>query len=293
MLSSNNKRKNSSPKPASMAKKQIVQSQPIATSSDAPHTEIVQMAPMFDSIQPLVECFNNMNKTICEKLDKIINLMEHPKNDTNFTSNIIESTVSEIAKGQHNIVSKLAELKSARNDSYFKMVMNEKRSEVYAEGLAANPLKVPRKLHETINRSDDPNIVELKKNMTIKRVENEIQKLTIHRTIHENKVKKIEEQAINLISELEDAAYQTTLKEKWDSITSFASEGIVNKWIQRANFLRSDQHMVALGTGGPAHYQNNFPKLSNQSASVNQPSTSSKNWQGHQRPTTRNKTSRF
>lgn len=289
----NNKRKGGSPVPGSTAKKQNVHSQPQPTSSNATTNSNVQSAETSAQIEPIVSCLNNMSKTICEKLDKIIHLMENTNVQRQIPTNIIETTVNDITIGQSSIVSKLAELKSARNDSYFKLIMNEKRAEVYNEGLAANPQRVPRKLHEAINRSDNPNINELKKDMTIKRVESEIQKLTIHKTIHENKVKKLEEQAKSMISNLEDAVYQTTMKEKWDNMISLASQATVNKWSQRANFLRSEHHMVVLGEGGQTHYNNHFPRLPPGPSQKPTQSSLSKNWQGPHRPTTRNKTSRF
>lgn len=216
------------------------------------------------SISELVGALNNFINTFSNKIDCLINAVEklHPS----YSCSLMDTAPVEItpafqakAKSEKAIVDALCDLKNQRYVSVDKMLMNNCHAEVYTAGLSANEKKVPRKHCEKLLRHDTDAIKAVKIKQTIQNVEAEIEKLNIHKGVHENKVRKFDNKAEEIITSIEQETLRNKLQNGWSMLTSRNEQNLRKKWETKKAFVSSDNHMIRLGT---PMSENSFPRPS-------------------------------
>lgn len=199
----------------------------------------------------LAHAINNLKEVLTEKLDTIISLLKTRKN--------VPTTSESSQRNQqaNDTIDQLRNLKNARNSSVYKLSYNKTHCEIYSNGLNEHPTLVPKKLHEVINNRDSQDIQELKNRRTIRKVEDEIEMLRYHASIHESKVYSIDKKAEEILNIISNPEEKTRTSYKWRQLITMGQETIENKWKEKKIFLQSDKHMIALGTKlRPQMYRN-------------------------------------
>lgn len=194
-----------------------------------------------DRTNELTTAINNLSQMLSQKLDKIIELLTTPKPLPNVDCPKIPN--AETSK----IVENLCVLKNARNSSVYKLNYNVTHSEVYQAGLSTTPVLIPKKLHEAINNNEAEELKNLKMKRSVRKVEDEIERLSYHSKVQESKIASIDKKARNLLASIESPEERKQVTKKYEHLISLAQESIENKWAKKRQFLQSHEHLIALG----------------------------------------------
>jgi hypothetical protein len=218
-----------------------------------------------DTLIHISNILTNMANNLNEKLNKIISLLD--KNNNEKMDFIIENR--EIP----NITLKLANFRHERNNSYYKYLSNKGKSDLYETHLKLENIEIPKKLHEKISSHDHIELIDVKKSMTISKVEAEIKKLRIHQNIHLDKIRKIDENANSMIASVHDETRRTKINNDWNNFIKQDCAYYDKKWENSKAFLNNGNHFVLLGTiyqPKKTNYNQKNNKFNNFSTSNNQ-----------------------
>lgn len=194
----------------------------------------------------LTTAITNLHQMLEQKLERIAIALERSPSSLPSASNRMSN--QEVTNTVPSTMNQLRELKNNRYDSVDKKLMNATKHAVYSEGLQQTPQFVPHKLHEKMLPSDNDAMKKIRLKQTTQNVELEIEKLQLHQTIHANKITKIDEKAHDMISKISDVEVQQKVSQNWFSIIQRHEQNLTSKWQSKANFLKSDRHMIKLGS---------------------------------------------
>lgn len=214
----------------------------------------------------LSEAINNLTCVLGDKLDKVIGLLNNLNgltcNVCNCHSNAAATINCDEQSNLYNVAkAKLKELKNQRYLALNRVAYNANHAELYRMGLLETPQLVPRKKHEQIFANDADPLKEIKVKKTIHNVESEIEELLYHKSIQEEKVRKIDSKARAIFSQ-NTSSLSNNLEENWKIITKKGEESIAKIWENKRSFLRSTAHMIQLGSVN-ANKKHNLPVQQN------------------------------
>ena len=170
---------------------------------------------------PLTDVLSSLSA----KLDRIICLLEsnngYAQNIGNTTySQAVQKNISSINhENNSSLMDKLRDLKNARGDSIWKREYNKRHAAIYSNGLQQQPQQIPKKLHEPINYNEPDELKTIKVRRSLRKVEDEIEKLQYHQKIHEEKIRRIDLRAHDLMNEILDNANKNKVQDNWNTIS--------------------------------------------------------------------------
>lgn len=213
----------------------------------SPLLETINVIPSVNS--QILTALSSLHQMLEQKLDRIAVALERPTHvlSTSAMPNKLSNTYGETP----SVLTELRDLKNSRYDSVDKHLMNSIKINVYGEGLQQSPQQIPHKLHEKTHRTDNDAIKTIKLKKSVQNVELEIEKMQIHQNIHRNKVMKIDAKAHEVISKVQDSDTREKYTKNWSSIVLRHEENLKKKWQEKMNFLKSERHMMKLGSYFP------------------------------------------
>lgn len=209
-----------------------------------PLLEVLHVIPAGNA--QILTAISNLHQMLEQKLNRIATALEHTKNISPKSTQL--NTLVRDDSTNPSVLTHLRDLKNSRYDSVDKHLMNSMKISVYREGLQQSPQQIPHKLHEKIHRTDNDAIKAIKLKQSVQNVELEIEKMQIHQNIHHNKVMKIDTKAQEILQNIEDSNIREKLANNWSSIVLRHEENLKKKWHEKTIFLKSERHMVSLGS---------------------------------------------
>ena len=215
--------------------------------------------------ETLANAINNLINTLSEKLDKIIDGLSNsnvisnmaPSNNTSAPSYssvaaINNATTTGTNEGNNTfsitpLIKELADVKNQRNDAFYKVIASQTRAEIYEQGLAIDPPRIPKKLHEKIDYREHDNIRAHKEELSKQNVRNEIIQCRLHESIHRNTLSKLNNRAAAVFDKVVDSDLRERVVARYRAITEGFEHKTIQKWKDKAPFFASEQHTVLLG----------------------------------------------
>jgi hypothetical protein len=192
---------------------------------------------------------NNLSSIVASKMDRLIQVIETQHN-FGAMSNQMEVNIPHSIDPETEYITfreKLRQLKEDRNNSFYKISYNKTHADIYKNGLINSPQSVPNKYHAQFYEDDEIAQRESKKNLTIAKIEYEIGEHLRHCSIHENKLKMVDEKVVQVLANVQNNDVKERLSKNWAMIIQRSEEIIKKKWETKTEFLKST-HMVELGS---------------------------------------------